>query len=269
MNSGKHDVKVDATPERRRPVGLNHRDLDRFRLAGDVSVPKADEPSALRQMAAAPTTAAEKAPKGLGLRQSSGALGLTQNIGNRETSWTAVVPSTASSVGRSFVSPATTPGAQRTARPATRLINARTGFTLIEMIGVLAVLAILASLAVPPFVRRIDQAARVRDAAELNGMAVALRSYTLRTGQIPNQGAIVSALASEMAVSATQIATSSRNVPRAFMVDPNLWIASGLPYSPEQHDKRDRNQRQRRRNTGNQSAHDDRFKPRSGASGNH
>ncbi len=106
----------------------------------------------------------------------------------------------------------------------------RAGFSLLELIGVLAVLAILASLLVPVFVRRIDQAARVRDAAELSGMATALRSYILRTGQIPDQPNLVSALANEMAVSATQILTNSRNFRRAFLVDPNLWIASGLPY---------------------------------------
>jgi prepilin-type N-terminal cleavage/methylation domain-containing protein len=107
-------------------------------------------------------------------------------------------------------------------------------FTLIEMVGVLAVLAILASVLIPAIVKRIDQAVRVRDAAELNGMATAFQSAVQRTGQIPAGGSsLVSALATEMAVSATQIATNSRRVARAFVVDPNLWIGSssgGLPY---------------------------------------
>src|SRR6266702_1470218 len=41
--------KVDARPERRRLVGLNYRNLETDRLAGDVPVPKADETSALRE----------------------------------------------------------------------------------------------------------------------------------------------------------------------------------------------------------------------------
>jgi type II secretory pathway pseudopilin PulG len=102
------------------------------------------------------------------------------------------------------------------------------------MIGVLAVLAIVASLLVPAFVRKIDQAVRVRDAAELNGMATALQSVIQRTGQIPDASGLVAALANEMAVSPTQVATNSRNVPRAFLVDPALWIGSAtgkLPYN--------------------------------------
>jgi prepilin-type N-terminal cleavage/methylation domain-containing protein len=106
------------------------------------------------------------------------------------------------------------------------------GFTLIEMIGVLAVIGILAALLVPAVIREMDQAARTRDAAELNGMATALQSYILRTGQIPGtQQSLVTNLATEMAVSSNQIAVSSRNVARAFVFNPNLWINGQLPYN--------------------------------------
>jgi len=110
-------------------------------------------------------------------------------------------------------------------------------FTLIEMIGALAVVTILASLMVPAVVRRIDQAARVRDAAELNGMASALQSLVQRTGRIPGGSTLVSDIANEMARSPGQIATNSRNVARAFLIDPNLWIGSAngkLPYDQSQ-----------------------------------
>jgi prepilin-type N-terminal cleavage/methylation domain-containing protein len=112
------------------------------------------------------------------------------------------------------------------------------GFSLIEMIGVLAVIGILAALLVPAVIREMDQAARTRDAAELNGMATALQSYIQRTGYIPGTNGtsnLVSVLATEMAVSSNQIALGSRNVARAFLINPNLWIANGqLPYTQSQ-----------------------------------
>jgi type II secretory pathway pseudopilin PulG len=117
-------------------------------------------------------------------------------------------------------------------RPQTGRSGLR-AFTLIETVGVLAVLSILAAILAPAVIRRIDQAARVRDAAELNGMAVALNSVIQRTGQIPGASTLISVLANEMAVSPNQIATNSRQVARAFLIDPNLWIGSGngkLPY---------------------------------------
>src|ERR1017187_2416928 len=79
---------------------------------------------------------------------------------------------------------------------APRTPNAsRRGFTLIELIGVLAVMAILAACLAPVVVRRLDQAARTRDAAELSGMVGSLRSVILRTGQIPGTSTLASVLA--------------------------------------------------------------------------
>ncbi len=107
-------------------------------------------------------------------------------------------------------------------------------FTLIEMIGVLAILAIMASIAAPVFIAKLDQAARTRDAAELNGLASALRSVILRTGYIPGTNDMPGVLAMEMGVATNQVLYNSRGVARAFLVDPNLWVGSPntrLPYA--------------------------------------
>jgi len=107
-------------------------------------------------------------------------------------------------------------------------------FSLIEFIAVLTVIAILAAVLAPVLIRRIDQAARTRDAAELSGMADSLQKVILRTGQIPSTNTLVSALANELAVTSNKVALGVRGVPRLFLSDPNLWIGSGnnlLPFT--------------------------------------
>jgi type II secretory pathway pseudopilin PulG len=106
-------------------------------------------------------------------------------------------------------------------------------FSLIQVIAVLAILSVLALALLPVVIRRIDQAARDRDIAELSGMAGALRSVIQRTGQIPDTTTLVATLANEMAVSSNQVALNSRKLARTFLADPNLWIGSAngqLPY---------------------------------------
>lgn len=110
-------------------------------------------------------------------------------------------------------------------------------FSLFEVIGVLAIIAVLSLALAPVLIRRIDQAARDRETAEMNGIATALRSAILRTGEIPDSSTLVAVVANEMAVSSNQVALSGRKVPRRFLIDTDLWIGSTnglLPYIQSQ-----------------------------------
>src|ERR1043166_530773 len=117
--------------------------------------------------------------------------------------------------------PSTTP-ALRHSIPPIPPRSAR-AFTLIQVIGVLAIIAVLSLALAPVLIRRIDQAARDRETAEMNG-AVAMPSISFAT-----------TVANEMAVASNKVALSSRSVPRSFLIDTNLWIGSTnglLPYIP-------------------------------------
>src|ERR1043165_9165279 len=110
-------------------------------------------------------------------------------------------------------------------------------FTLIQVIGVLAIIAVLSLALAPVLIRRIDQAARDRETAEMNGIATALRSAIVRSGQIPDGSTLATVVANEMAVASNKVALSSRSVPRSFLIDTNLWIGSTnglLPYIQSQ-----------------------------------
>jgi type II secretory pathway pseudopilin PulG len=114
------------------------------------------------------------------------------------------------------------------------LLPARRAFTLVQVIGTLAIIALLSLALAPVVIRRIDQAARDRDKAEMGGLATALQSAILRTGQVPGSSTLVSVVATEMAVSSNQVALNSRKVARSFLIDTNLWIGSTngqLPYT--------------------------------------
>jgi type II secretory pathway pseudopilin PulG len=106
------------------------------------------------------------------------------------------------------------------------------GFTLLEMIGVLAVIALISALMAPVVVQSLDQAVRTRDTSELSSMASALQSAIRRHGQIPDEAGMPAFIAAEMGVSANQVSLNPRNNPRLLVVDPALAIAGGgLPYT--------------------------------------
>src|SRR5262245_49990228 len=102
-------------------------------------------------------------------------------------------------------------------RPAT-LQRARGAFTLIECIGVITVIALVAAMLVPIVIRRLDQAARTRDAADLDAMVAALQQYVLRTKSVPSN--LSGAISTNLSLPLGLINKTPRKTDRAFMIDP-------------------------------------------------
>jgi prepilin-type N-terminal cleavage/methylation domain-containing protein len=112
----------------------------------------------------------------------------------------------------------------------TRFSIAR-AFTLIEMIGVVAIIAVVAAMSIPSVIKRVDQAAGTKETADLNSIADALTQSILRTKSVPAYTSMASAAASQMSLPVSAITSNSRRLARAFLIDRNLSIGSGLPYT--------------------------------------
>jgi len=108
----------------------------------------------------------------------------------------------------------------------------RDALTLIELVGVLAVLAVLAAAIVPVLIRQMDRIASDLESASLRSVGGALRQSILRTRTIPSHTNWAATVAAEMGASSPNVTTNARNLPRFFLIDPNLSIAgAGLPYT--------------------------------------
>src|SRR5438874_798809 len=110
-------------------------------------------------------------------------------------------------------------------------LSSQRGFTLIEMIAVLSVIAILVAAIVPSVIRRMDRGAWTRETADLNSIADALTQSILRTKIVPGTNTWATAIATQMSLPVSAITTNPRRFARAFLIDTNLSIGAGLPYT--------------------------------------
>ena len=119
------------------------------------------------------------------------------------------------------------------ARPARGVLPTR-AFSLIELMGVLAVLAIFCALMVPNVTKAIDQAVRVREAADLNTFSNALVLSLLQTKTVPRAEGIPLAIAAYLPLPLSAITNNPRCRSRSFLIDPRLLLrgvfSDVLPY---------------------------------------
>ena len=105
------------------------------------------------------------------------------------------------------------------------------GFTLIEIIAVLSVIAILVAVIAPSVIRRVDRAAWTAETVNLSNIADSLTQSILRTKTIPSANGWATDVARQMSLPVSSITNNARRFVRAFLIDTNLSIGAGLPYT--------------------------------------
>lgn len=111
--------------------------------------------------------------------------------------------------------------------------RAQTGFTLMELIGVMAVLAILSAAMAPSLFELIDDAYAKQEQANLNALANDLTDL-LRTQQVlpsSNRTAWSAALAAISELPLSKVLTNQRGFNRTLYFDPQFFTSSDSSFS--------------------------------------
>jgi len=105
------------------------------------------------------------------------------------------------------------------------------GFTLIEMIGVLAVISILSAVIAPPVIQQINRAVSDSEASNLKALASSVHEYILAHQKIPGSLTWASDVASINTLPLNQVAKNDRGFARGYYVDPASIINQKTGYT--------------------------------------
>lgn len=107
------------------------------------------------------------------------------------------------------------------------------GFSLLELVGVMTVMSILASVLMPSLIKQLHLAASEREDQDLRKVSQALQQSILRTRRIPDEDSWAGAVAAELAWNEAEVLTNVAHGPRVYLIDPQFRVGSantGLPY---------------------------------------
>ena len=111
---------------------------------------------------------------------------------------------------------------------------ARSGFTLIEMVGVLAVIMVLAALVFSATVRQLDEIEGRKEDATLARLSAALERSIQRNRSIPGPTNWIHTIAADLGAENGFVSHNPRQNARVLWIDPRLNVGGnglGLPYS--------------------------------------
>ena len=107
----------------------------------------------------------------------------------------------------------------------------RSGFSLIEMVGVLAVMSMLAALIVPNVIRRVAEARGTKEELNLDKLSTGLVEHVKTRQSVPGGASWVSTLAGLTGLSQTEIQRvdpNDTNSLRVFLIHPSFTPSSGF-----------------------------------------
>lgn len=102
------------------------------------------------------------------------------------------------------------------------------GFTLIEMIGVMAIIAILAAITVPNMLSRIDNISGGEDAKVLASVAIDLQDYIIRNKRIPAPVSMAVVLSTASQTPITALLQNQKRRAIGYYIDPAFSADPGI-----------------------------------------
>ena len=109
---------------------------------------------------------------------------------------------------------------------------AQSGFTLIEVVGVLGIIAILAAVVTENVLKRIKLAHQNTEVASMTAVGGTLQTSIKRTKSIPAATNLASAVATYLSQSVTKVKTTVSGNTRLFLVDPNFRVGTNSALTP-------------------------------------
>jgi prepilin-type N-terminal cleavage/methylation domain-containing protein len=105
-------------------------------------------------------------------------------------------------------------------------LNSPSGFSLIELIGVLAILSIAALALAPLFVTKVRLATAATEEVTLSTLAEGLKLHIQKVKEIPDQTIWISAIARDLGWEATKVGINEVRFPRIYLIDPAFRIGA-------------------------------------------
>ncbi len=106
-----------------------------------------------------------------------------------------------------------------------------TGFSLLEMIGVMAVMAILAGALAPSVFRMLEESYQSAEATSLETLSEALEDYIKTQKSIPSSADWVAAVADYAALPPNRVELNEKNFARRIYFDPMFFTNSNSSFS--------------------------------------
>ncbi len=104
--------------------------------------------------------------------------------------------------------------------------EARRGFSMIEMLGMMAIVSLLAMAVVPMLMTELDRVAVQQEDTALRRLGEGLGQYVVRNQIIPDHTAWAAAISAALGDSTDRVLTNSRGLSRVLVIDPTFGVGT-------------------------------------------